>query len=84
MATGASESSIHVERKFDVSISKELAQELVRAAVAAIEVYSKPNFLSREEAFSGSKVVIKGRSECFSFWLVFFTGDSNVLHKCIF
>lgn len=33
-------------------ISTDLAQKSVHAAVAAIEVYNKPNFLFREEAFS--------------------------------
>ena len=33
-------------------ISNELAQKSVQAAVAAIEIYNKPNFLYREEAFS--------------------------------
>jgi hypothetical protein len=33
-------------------LSSELAQKSVHAAVAAIEVYNKPNFLYREEAFS--------------------------------
>jgi hypothetical protein len=35
-----------------VTISSELAQKSVHAAVAAIEIYNKPNFLYREEAFS--------------------------------
>jgi len=35
-----------------VPISNELAQKSVQAAVAAIEIYNKPNFLYREEAFS--------------------------------
>lgn len=33
-------------------ISNDLAQKSVHAAVAAIEIYNKPNFLFREEAFS--------------------------------
>jgi len=35
-----------------MSLSKELAEKSVQAAVAAIEVYNKPNFSYREEAFS--------------------------------
>src|ERR1700722_20003463 len=35
-----------------MSISSDLAKKSVHAAVAAIEVYNKPNFLYREEAFS--------------------------------
>lgn len=35
-----------------MAISGELAQKSVHAAVAAIEIYNKPNFLYREEAFS--------------------------------
>src|SRR5262249_26290009 len=35
-----------------MSISKELAEKSVQAAIAAIEVYNKPHFLYREEAFS--------------------------------
>ena len=33
-------------------LSTDLAQKSVQAAVAAIEVYNKPNFLYREEAFA--------------------------------
>lgn len=35
-----------------MSLSSELAQKSVQAAIAAIEVYNKPNFLYREESFS--------------------------------
>jgi hypothetical protein len=35
-----------------MSLSKELAEKSVQAAIAAIEVYNKPNFSYREEAFS--------------------------------
>jgi len=35
-----------------MSLSKELAAKAVQAAVAAIEIYNKPNFSYREEAFS--------------------------------
>lgn len=33
-------------------LSRDLAEKSIQAAVAAIEVYNKPNFLYREEAFS--------------------------------
>src|SRR5882672_4495508 len=33
-------------------LSSELAEKSVQAAIAAIEVYNKPNFLYREEAFA--------------------------------
>jgi hypothetical protein len=35
-----------------MSISGDLAKKSIHAAVAAIEIYNKPNFLYREEAFS--------------------------------
>ena len=35
-----------------MSLSAELASKAVQAAVAAIEIYNKPNFSYREEAFS--------------------------------
>lgn len=35
-----------------MSLSKELVEKSVQAAIAAIEVYNKPNFSYREEAFS--------------------------------
>lgn len=35
-----------------MSISSDLATKSVHAAVAAIEIYNKPNFLYREESFS--------------------------------
>jgi hypothetical protein len=35
-----------------MSLSKQIAEKSVHAAVAAIEVYNKPDFLFREEAFS--------------------------------
>src|SRR4051812_7708768 len=35
-----------------VPLSRELAQKAVQAAIAAIEVYNKPDFHFREEAFS--------------------------------
>jgi hypothetical protein len=35
-----------------MSLSHDLAQKAVQAAIAAIEIYNKPNFYFREEAFS--------------------------------
>ncbi len=49
-----------------MSLSTELAGKSVQAAVAAIEVYNKPNFSYREEAFSllmvnGWELVLKAK-----------------------
>jgi hypothetical protein len=35
-----------------MSLSAELAQKSVQAAISAIEIYNKPNFSYREEAFA--------------------------------
>ena len=35
-----------------MSLSAEIAQKSVQAAVSAIEIYNKPNFSYREEAFA--------------------------------
>ena len=35
-----------------MTISESLAEKSILAAVAAIEIYNKPNFSYREEAFS--------------------------------
>jgi hypothetical protein len=35
-----------------MALSRDLAEKSIQAAVAAIEVYNKPNFSYREEAFS--------------------------------
>ena len=35
-----------------MTLSRELAEKSLQAAVAAIEIYNKPNFSYREEAFA--------------------------------
>ena len=65
-----------------MALSEELAQKSVLAAISAIEIYNKPNFLYREEAFAllmtnAWELLLKAK------WLAFHNDDHNSLYAAI-